>query len=222
MPFDPAETLGEDDPLRAWAAEHLDPVTGALLVTDPAKAIDDMVRRGIPPPASPSTPGLAYSDPGGGFGADPSGELPVFGPGGKMQGNLTSGQGQPPTAVPPLATPPSVVAPAAPSSAFDPTPEVPSSVPLPRPRPAEAGPGASELSSSKKPSASDALSDFSKSLAGVRPVAPPALNPVGTPSVRSPTAAGAPNIQALLQMIGQQNQATPLSTLGRLLVAGKA
>lgn len=241
-PFDPASTLGADDPLRAWAAQQeLDPVTGQLLLTDPQRAIDRLIARGVPPPAGQA---MAYDDPGsgsvsqgntdvlppnagiqrpgaflgviGGMHDVPNDALPVFGPNGKMMGNQTSAQSQRPAPDPTLTTPYGLPAPA--NSPFDPSP----SVPLPVPRPEEAGPGASDISAAKKKSPSDAISDFSKSLSGVRPVQPPPVNPVGTPSVRSPTAAGATNIQNLLALIGQQSGGSPIQTLGRLLVAGKA
>lgn len=68
----------------------------------------------------------------------------------------------------------------------------------------------------------EALSDFGKTLAGLKPMAPPPLNPVGTPSVRSPSAINAPNLSQVMQVMGLQSRPDPISTLGRLLVAGKA
>lgn len=153
------------------------------------------------------------------------GAFPIIGPNGKMMGNLTSLQGQPNAVPAPEPSPRLTREDNIPSgAALDPVPEaVADRVPLPRARPTEAGAGASDISAqSKKPAAADALGDFSKSLAGIKPIQPAPVNPVGTPSVRAPHATGAPNIQSLLQMIGQQNSPTVLSTLGRLLVAGKA
>lgn len=232
--FDPpgTQTLSPEDPLRDWAAQQgIDPMTGSLLIADPSKAIDSMIAKGIAPPppvmaysgdrpfaidAAPPTPPDVIPMPNGG--------LPVFGPNGKMMGNQTSAQGQVPQApasVPVTAPMAPVPVPAA-SAGSDLDPEVNPSAgqPLvPRARPTEAP--STEVGAKKKPELGDALGDFSKSLAGVKPVQPPPVNPVGTPSVRAHTAAGSPNIQALLQMIGQQNSPA-LSTLGRLLVAGKA
>lgn len=130
-------------------------------------------------------------------------------------GDVPWGVPNPPT---PLPTPdPRKVVP----NDFDPAPPT-ETVPFPQTRPAEAGPGASDLSAKKKPSAGDALSDFSKSLSGVKPIPPPAPNYVGTPSVRSGHPIAAPNLQGLLGLVGQP-QASPLAlTLGRLLATGKA
>lgn len=108
---------------------------------------------------------------------------------------------------------------------FDPAPEPefnPSAgQPLvPRARPVEAGP--TDISAKKKEDTGDALSGFSKSLAGVKPVpgAPP--NYVGTPAVRSHGNISAPNLQTLLGLVGQAGPSPLGLTLGRLLATGKA
>lgn len=253
--FDPAMTLGADDPLRAWAAENLDPETGKLIIADPSKAIEQMIAKGVPPP--PDAPPMAYTDgygegvtgarpptyPGeviGGarppqpraptaqeIGAASAGVestgFPIFDQNGRMLGNQTSAQGQVPRppVVPQVAAP--VVAPPA-ASPLDPLePEVNPSAgqPLiPRPRPAEAP--SSEVGAKKKGDLEGGLNDFAKSFAGVKALQPPPVNPVGTPAVRGHSAINAPNVNQLLQLIGQQQASPVLSTLGRLLVAGKA
>jgi len=260
MPFDPAGTLSENDPLREWAKNlETDPVLGTLLLTDPQAAIDRMVAKGVPPP---NTGTSAFSEPSRDqipdYGNAKPASVPLppertpnppFTPGvppTSIFGRLGLGQGKPAAAevvTDPTAdqgphrlpsagatkawrdsTPlPGTVPVAAAATPFDPAP-VPSPpvVPLPVERPAEAGAGASDVSAKKKPDLGDALTDFSKSFAGVKPIPPPALNPVGTPSVRTPHAAGAPSIAALLQYMGQTAQPSALSNLGRLLVAGKA
>lgn len=104
---------------------------------------------------------------------------------------------------------------------FDPTAQ--ETVPVPAARPKEAGPGASDISAKKRDSEKDdAITDFAKTLGAVKALQPPPVNPVGTPSVRSPGAINAPQIAQLLQLIGSQSKPDPVSTLGRLLVAGKA
>lgn len=235
-------TTAEDDPLRAWFANLNDPGMAALLITDPEKAKELMASRGIAPPPHASSymgsnvPGsniLGY-DPGKDptRAGNPGNPVPVAAPGdpdnpirtlpnGKISGNITAPVD--PDAVPPVAPPKRAVAAASPLDPEEEASVVPSSVPLPARRPEEAGPGASDLSArSKTDKTAEALSGFSKSLAGVKPVPPPPLNAVGTPSVRSPGAIGAPNITNLLALAGQQAQARQLQTLGRLLVAGKA
>lgn len=83
-------------------------------------------------------------------------------------------------------------------------------------------PVASDVSARKKGDLEGASNDFAKTLAGLKPMAPPPLNAVGTPSVRSPLAISAPQVQQLLALLGAQSKPDPVSTLGRLLVAGKA
>lgn len=249
-------TLGADDPLRSWAQQLTPEDLAKLQGGNAQEAIDNLISRGVPPPPSqimsfaspgwetrkedfnptetppeakgfswPSLPSIPkYSGPTG-----PDG-FPVF-KNGKLQGNLTSGQGVPPTEAPqsvPLPQPDPRKA--APVPSFDPEPDGPddtpsgNEVPLPRPRPPEAGPGASDISAQAKtkPKAADALDGFAKSLAGVKaPTAPP-LNAVGTPAAPHPSVIQAPNVASLLQLIGQQSQPSVLQTLGRLLVAGKA
>jgi hypothetical protein len=159
--------------------------------------------------------------------------FPTFGPNGKLQGNLTSGQGQPPAASAPAAAAEIPLPASDPrkqlAAALDPEPEPevnPSAgQPLvPRTRPAEAGPSSTDLSaqSKKKPDTADALSGFSKSLAGVKPVPPPAPNFVGTPALPAHHAIQAPTMQNLLSLIGQPGQSPLALTLGRLLATGKA
>lgn len=147
------------------------------------------------------------------------GMFPTFGQDGKLQGNLTSAQGQPPAPsnMPPILEP-------------EENPSRMAGVPTPRPNANrtmstaehEAGgdlnPATDVSSSNKKANAFD---QFAKSLQGIKPVPPPAPNFVGTPSVRSPNAGAAPNLTALLSLVGQA-PAPMQQTLGRLLATGKA
>lgn len=199
------------------------------------------------------TPEQRYALPGQTVGgAGPPADLPppVIGTDGKMQGNFTSDQGtlgiRPGSLIdrgikyftpsPAAATPVSAKAPiAAPTpvstGAFlnppilepEVNPSAIGGVPLPRARPAEAPPVATDLSARKKTDdVGDALGGFGKSLQGVKPSPPPAPNFVGTPSMRAPGHIAAPNLQALLSLVGQPT-ASPLGlTLGRLLATGKA
>lgn len=228
--LDPAQTLGQDDPLRSWADANIDWRTGKLLQQDPSKAIQSMIDRGIPPPDVHAPPqASAFAD--APFMADPA-NIEAASPYRLAGPEAMNGWRQSVDAVnanPDSAPKPSVPLPQVPmpqprpaeaeTSPFDPAPE---SVPLPRERPKEAGPGASDISAKKKPSAADALGDFSKSLAGVKPVQPPPLNPVGTPSVRSPGAISAPQLAQLIALTGATAPPSALQTLGRLLVQGKA
>lgn len=119
----------------------------------------------------------------------------------------------PPVAPAAPATPPNYLDPLEPE--VNPHPVAPGGVPLPTPNPTTPAAAA-------KPSTADALSGFSKSLQGVKPVAGPPPNFVGTPSVRSPGAISAPNLQALLGLVGQPAPSPLGMTLGRLLATGKA
>lgn len=227
----PAMPAAQPDPLAEWS-QNLTPEELQYLKDGNAQeAIDRLVARGVPPPPSQITsfaPIAPVGLPSVMQGQD-SGTLPVF-KDGKLQGNLTSDQGTPPTEAPqdvplPQADPRK----AAPTPSFDPEPDGPdetpsgSEIPLPKPRPTEAGPGASDISAqSKTGKVADGLGGFAQSLAGVKaPIAPP-LNAVGTPAAPHPSAVQAPNVASLLQLIGQQSQPNALQTLGRLLVAGKA
>lgn len=218
-------TLSADDPLRAWAEQNIDPTTGKLIATgDPQEAINRMIKAGIAPP--PTGSALGYTNPMGDVSPGPEAEAPIrmypketeewrksfIAPqeGPNKGKSIPFAQGQDKSFE---------IA----GSGLDPevNPSPQSGIPLPRSRPSEAGPSSTDLSAQKKPSVGDAFGDFSKSLAGVKPVQPPPVNPVGTPSVRSPSAMAAPNLANILSLIGQGNAPT-LSTLGRLLVAGKA
>lgn len=234
--FDPT-TLSPDDPLRDtsvddWIAkvrqDH--PEIAANLVTNPQAAIRALADKGVGPPP------MSFADPYGNS-IDPTTGMPQSGPAmppgqsgdpTASQGPYVMNKGGPTTAPsvpvlpsasgaqPPAATP--IVAPPTGASLDpeeNPNPVASGSVPLPTARDP-----ASDVSGKKK--ADDGSGDFAKMLAGLKPIQPPALNPVGTPSVRSSTATGAPNVATLLQLLGQQSTPTPATTLGRLLVAGKA
>lgn len=107
-----------------------------------------------------------------------------------------------------------------PTNSFDPE----ATTPMPKERPAEAGPGATEgdtdvSAQSKGMSTGDRIT---KALSGLKGMAPPAPNPVGTPGVRAPNNIATSPIHQLLAVLGQQASPDPIATLGRLLVAGKA
>lgn len=218
--FDPAATLGADDPLQQW-------------LKDPAAA--DFVKQKALEHAQSvlgfTDPTGTNIDPNSGMPTDDRGSAPMWTPMSKAK-DLIGANPDPTANMGPVTLNPSGV-----RSASDPTPNTPppinpldpvetagagESVPLPRSRPKEAGPGASDISAQKKKEKEDATSDLMKTLSGLKPIAPPPLNPVGTPSVRSPTATNAPQLSQILQLMGQSGQASPGLTLGRLLVAGKA
>jgi hypothetical protein len=68
-----------------------------------------------------------------------------------------------------------------------------------------------------KPYSSKAVSDFSKSLSGIKVPERPKLTPPGTPSVRSPVGV-TPNVQQLLALAGQPGGApTALAKLQAML-----
>lgn len=216
--LDPAGTLGPEDPLRAWADQNIDWRTGRLLAQDPQKAIESMISRGIAPPDVHAPPVMAYSDPMGNEtgGLDPGPPIRTNRDG-TIAGNITA-PSNPDAPQQPVSVPLPVPRPAA-ASALDPEEDAGSStptgeIPLPKARPAEAD--------AKKPSAGDALGDFSKSLSGVKALQAPPLNPVGTPSVRSPSAVSAPNLANIIALSQGTAPQTVLQRLGQLLVQGKA
>lgn len=225
--FDPT-TLSTDDPLRDTSVQDwIDkvktdhPELAGQLATDPQAAIKGLADKGVGPPP------MSFADPYGNS-IDPTTGMPQSGPAAPMppgqQPDPTASQGpyviNKPAApqVPPVATPQPSVAPpiAPPNNALDPeenpSPVAPGAVPTPTPKP----------DSTKKKDDDKGAGDFAKMIAALKPVPPPALNPVGTPSVRSPSATNAPNIAQLLSLFGQQSTPSPVNTLGRLLVAGKA
>lgn len=213
--------LSPDDPLRKWFQDLNDPGMAALMVSDPEKAKELMIQRGVAPPPH-AQPYMDSNTGGSVMGYDPTQDptravAPIRTTSdGKISGNLTAPANPDAPQVPKAAQ-------VALASPLDPAEDVatPAESGLPRARPAEAPPADTDVSAKKKDYAG-AFSDFSKSLAGVKPIQPPAVNAVGTPSVRSPTASGAPNIANILALAGQQQKANQLATLGRLLVAGKA
>lgn len=224
--------LSEDDPLRAWAEQNVDPHTGALLASDPQAAIERLISAGVPPPPvdAPSSLRTPFVDPSSGMnvpGADPF-SMVRTNPDGTIAGNLTNPDaGLPPKdqSRVPVVTPPAPerlrvdVPPTRTASAgkagesLDPEEDSSSSdsVPIPSPRPDEA----------PKKKVSGALSGFGDSLKGVKPVPPPPVNPVGTPSVRGPLPVQAAPLTALLALAGQGAPPSAMATLGRLLAAGK-
>lgn len=227
-PLDPAASLSSNDPLRAWADQNLDWRTGRLLTQDPSAAIDSMIKRGIPPPDvhADGTKALPYTDPLGGTNDAAEPAPPVAPP--KRPGSFLGFGGMDPVRTNPDGTiasnvttpdvvPKPIVAPAPIASPLDPEEDVP----LPKARPADA-PGSTDVSGKKKPAAADALTDFSKSLAGIKAPDAPKLPAVGTPSVRSPSAINAPNLANLIALTQGTSPQTVLASLGKLLVAGKA
>jgi hypothetical protein len=212
----------QEDPLKAWLSQMNDPGLAALMVTNPEKAKEIMIQKGMPPPPDSAS---AFTDPATGMNVPGASPFVRTNPDGTIAGNLSN----PPDPDIPLPTPdprkttapPPQVTPQPTLNALDPeenpNPVPEGSVPTPLARPTEAGPP-----NKAKPSVSDALSDFSKSLAGVKPIPPPPLNPVGTPQVHAPNALRTPDIASLLALAGQSAQAGKLATLGRLLATGKA
>lgn len=245
--FDPAMTLGPDDPLRAWADDNIDWRTAQLLKQDPRSAIDSMIKRGIAPPSD----NAPVRDPSQGnltddlntpprtmkYTAEGEGLADIAGPG--AQNNPLPGgvsvrralggfpqtdakPAPPPSPVPATVTRPNPTPPPkTETSPLDPeenpSPVADGEVPIPKPNPNKM----TDVSAKAK-KADEAISDFSKSLQGVKALQPPPLNPVGTPSVRSPSAVTAPNIQNLMLQGQAARQNAILPLLGKLLVMGKA
>jgi hypothetical protein len=209
---------------------------------DPQSAIDKLIERGIAPPptipgsASSYVPGAPPATPTMGWGGKPvvPQDSPMARPpapedivGDPRYGNLTDVPWKPGDAVADTSIPKSVM----PAGVRQNWP-----APLPVSRPAGAdldavkkpvevaaaeGPRAAEekpedtsSQNKKKGDFGEAMSDFQKSLAGVKALAPPPVNPVGTPSVRSPTSINAPGIQQLLALAGQRptNQIASLAS----------
>lgn len=153
------------------------------------------------------------------------GMFPTFGPNGKLMGNLTSAQGQP-----------SVGA----DLAEQPTPSAGLPIPRSDPRkmppegyflePQTADAGDSELpenatstegKSKPKGDAKGGFSDLMKGMQGVKAPAVPAPQKISSPNAPQHSALQAPNLNALLSLVGQP--ASPIAmTLGRLLATGKA
>lgn len=154
----------------------------------------------------------------------------VFGPNGKLWGNLTSEQGVKPGSKyvgGGIGSDPSsreigpAAAPAVPNyldPEENPSPVPAGGVPLPRPNPSRP----TEVSAQSKPSLSEGLGGFADSLKGVKAPAPPPLNAVGTPSAPRPNQINAPALNNLLAMVGQAAPSPLTLTLGRLLATGKA
>ena len=223
---DGTNTLSPDDPLRQWIAHvQEDPTWLNRFVTDHKAAVQELVDKGIPPPATP------YSGEGLPGISDLNGQpMPGY-PGetilGVEKGPVTGNEPTPASARRVAAvTTPAVrkVEAESPSEDNSLDPEEngeAGNVPIPQARPAEAGPSAADLSNDKQNKLKDAFGNLTKTLAGIKPVQPPPLAVVGTPSVRSPTAVNAPNIAQLLGLFGQQASPGAMQTLGRLLVAGK-
>jgi hypothetical protein len=177
-----------------WANGNVDWRTGKLLTQDPRTAIDSFIKRGIPPPDvhAPSR-AQPYSAEGEGMLPGSTIDYPIVRD--PKQGNLTSDEPIVPKRVPIESITPTVPPLTAPTSPLDPEE---AAVPLPAERPASA-PGSTDVSAKKK-DVGGAFSDFSKSLQGVKALQPPSVNAVGTPSVRSPSAVSAPNLQQLAMM----------------------
>jgi hypothetical protein len=219
--------LSSDDPLVDWGS-NMKPSELLRFLHDPEGAINDAVDRGIPPPPSQA---LGFAD--APFAANPAVSGPMAADAVRMpdqaavdnwrkdtdnlQGRGGNVPPPPPAAVTPPAVAPAVAGPTETASAGG-------AVPLPYARPEEAGPSAAKLAEQKseeQKKIEEALSGFSKSLAGVKAPPSPPFNPVGTPSVRTPHGVNPPNINQLLAMVGQR-QSSPVAGLGRLLVQGKA
>jgi hypothetical protein len=190
----------------------------------------------VAPPAAPGrSRALGYVDPGGGFGQSPEQEnLPEAGKGtppspgavGRAFIPAPITPQRPPPELPPLRNP-------------SPVPE--GTTPMPRPSPlrptdipqagaerpdtgvTEGAPGnkpAAEKAKEKKdvvePYSSEAVSDFAKSLQGVKMPTRPAWQPMGAPGVRGAVGIQ-PQIQTLLSAIGQGRPTPQQLSLMRLL-----
>lgn len=197
------------DFIKQKALEHAKALLGAQMPYADTTASDDPGAAGgqaSPPMAAPSdnsvpdptaSQGPYVMNKGPATGVTPPGSTPP-----------------PPPAVPtPVAKPP-IVNDLDPEE--NPSPVAPGTVPVPTAKPTDTD------VSAKKKNAADGISDFAKTLAAVKPTPPPANPAVGTPSVRSPTAMQAPQIAQLMQLLGASSKPSPIETLGRLLVAGKA
>lgn len=101
----------------------------------------------------------------------------------------------------------------------NPHPVAAGTVPIPSDRPITD----TDISAKKKKTEkADAISEFAKTIAAVKPTPPPANPAVGTPSVRATTAIQAPQIAQLMSLLSSQAKPSIVDTLGKLLVAGKA
>lgn len=215
------------------------PPMGFTAYTDGLTAENSIPNR-HPKGAPPGTYGGAEPDPVIPPGTDPMagnlprnksiiervvGAFPTFGTNGKMMGNLTSAQGQPP---------------AAPGADLSEQPTPSTGVPIPRADPRKEVPAgffldpqtagddtlpenatSTEGRVTKKGEAKEGFSDLAKGLEGVKP--PPGVPPqkISSPNSPRPNAIQAPQLSALLSLVGQP--ASPVAmTLGRLLATGKA
>lgn len=249
-PDDPLRDSSVDQWIAKVQQDHPD-IAGQLL-TDPSAAVKALADRGVTPPpmsyaasdttgsASPLDAPVPNTGPHGIPPTSPFGRLGIgqtpIPPGqtpdptaaqgpyimdkGPATGVTPAGSTPPPGV--PLPTPRPVVG----ASALDPeegevnpNPVAPGTVPLPTAKPTD-----TDVSAKKKEKTGDSgMGDFAKTLAGVKALQPPPNAAVGTPSVHSALAMKSPDITQLLALFGQQaGAATPASTLGRLLVAGKA
>lgn len=226
----PSPNLAQDDPLRdtslqQWAdfvkAQHPD-IAGKLL-TDPAAAVNELANRGVPPPPPMPSSVRGYSNP---MGDEVSGDADPFAPRPGVaappvkkvegvpdptrdQGPVRIDKGKPP---PDYSQPP--VQPAGPVQ----TAQAVSGDAL------NGAPPATDLSSRKKEKSKDesAMDDFAKTFGAIKAIQPPPVSPVGTPNPPHATPMKVPDIAQLLAHIGSIPHQTPVSTLGRLLVEGKA
>lgn len=206
--------LPGDDPLRGWLEQlRGDPELPGLMATDPQAAIKRMQDMGIPPPPVQNFAGdMPFM-----AGAEATAPLRPQPEPYRMQGNpeeYAAAVGRRSPVPLPQADPRKQL----PGEAFDPE----ASTPQPTKSTLEQEQaGNTDVSARKKSDLAGGLADFGKSLQGVKPVAPPAPNFVGTPSVRSPTPIPGAQLSSLLQLVGQSPHGPGL-TLGRLLATGKA
>jgi hypothetical protein len=184
----------------------------------------------VAPPGQPRS--LAYMDPGGGFGQSPEAEaLPESGKGtppspGQIGGALLPPPitpQRPPPLLPKLRNPSEVPEGTTPLPRARPgggepaeLPPVPETEARPGSTPAERAKEKKEKKAEVEPLSSEAMSDFAKSLQGVKMPQRPAWQPMGAPAVRSPVGIQ-PQIQGLLAAIGQGRPSPQQVALMRLL-----
>jgi hypothetical protein len=181
----------------------------------------------VAPPGQPRS--LAYMDPGGGLGQSPEAEALPESAKRVPVSPADVGKAFLPPPITPQRPPPELPKLRNPS-------EVPEgTIPLPRPSPLRQGPAelppipeteprpgstpakrAEEKKDKVEPLSSEAMSDFAKSLQGVKMPQRPAWQPMGAPAVRSPVGIQ-PQIQTLLSAIGQGRPSPQQVALMRLL-----
>lgn len=222
---DPLRSAGVDQWMEVVKRDH--PDLAGMLITDPDRAMKGLADRGIPPP--PTNPGgaMSFADPSGnnidpmsGMPTTPLGTpilpKPITAPAGAPDPTASQGpyvMNKPRTPTPADSTPPPSASPA-----LDPIPTPPVATP-PQVASTETP---TDISAKKKAKPEGVGDDISKMLGGLKALQPPPNPAVGTPHVNPAHQIKTPDITQLLAAIGAQTRPSPLETLGKLLVAGKA